>query len=204
MERIIYGAEPPQKQGFWRRQFAADATTAQDRFDLWFGVALPVACFVLDPVIFKGWLLHRGLLEEYRLFAYMVSALQIGMLLCWFTFRRDLETFAAPFAGIFVAGAVFSTVIGIVILPVSVVGLMFVIGIAGFTPFLTAFVYLRTGVRAMKAQLHNSTFAHRYLVAMLTAFLVIAFPLFGSMYLQPLMPQSEHAEHPWDETWDGD
>ena len=204
MERITYDAAPPPKQGFWRRQFAAEPSPEQDRFDLWFGVALPVACFALDPVSFKGWLLDRGFLEEYRLFAYMVSALQIGMLLCWFTFRRDLETFAAPFAGIFVAGAVFSMVIGIAILPVTLVGLMFVVGLAGFMPFLTAFVYLRTGVRAMKAQLNNATFAHRYLVAVLTAFLVIALPFFGSMYLQPLMPQSQPVERPWDETWDGD
>ena len=204
MGRIIYGDEPPPRQGFWRRQFAAEPTPTQDSFDRWFGVALPVLCFVLDPLIFKNWILHRGLLEDYRLFAYMVSALQIGMLLCWFTFRRDLETFAAPFAGVFVAGAVFSAAIGILILPVSLVGLMFVIGIAGFMPFVTAFVYLRTGVRAMKAQLNNSTFAHRYLIAVVTAFVVIAFPYFGSMYLQPLMPQSERVERAWYETWDGD
>ncbi len=204
MRRILDNAEVTKKEGFWKRQFAADPTAAQDRFDLWFGVALPVACFVLDPAIFKGGILGRGLLEAYRLFAYMVSALEIGMFLCWFTFRRDLAEFAAPFAGVLVAGAIFSMVIGVVLLPLSVFATLFVIGIAGFTPFFTAFVYLRNGVRAMKAQLNNSTFGLRYLIALLAAFLVLVFPLFWSAYLQGEIPGTHQEQRAWDETWDGD
>src|SRR5687767_9580542 len=178
MGRILEGAEPAPKPGFWKRQFAAEQTPAQQRFDLWFGVALPVACFVFDPLVFKSGLIgERALFEDYRLFAYMVSALEIGMLLCWFTFRTELETFAAPFAGVFVAGGIFSAAIGILILPFSVFGLFFVIGIVGFTPFFTAFVYLRNGVRAMRSQLNNSTFAIRYWIAIVAAFFVLAFPL---------------------------
>lgn len=204
MTRIIDDAEPVTRKGFWRRQFAAEPTPAQDRFDLWFGVALPVACFVLDPAIFRTGILGRGVLEDYRLFAYIVSALEIGMLLCWYTFRRDLGTFAAPFAGVFLAGAMFSTVIGMIILPLSVFASIFAIGLAGFTPFFTGLVYLRNGVRAMKAQLNNSTFAFRYLIAMLAAVLVVAFPLFWSMYLQDRVPSTEQVERAWGETWDGD
>ena len=188
MGRILDGADAPQRQGFWRRHFTGEPTPGQDRFDMWFGVALPVACFVFDPLIFRGWLLRDGLLEDYQLFVYLVSATEIGMLLCWFTFRRDLETFAAPFAGVFLAGGIFSMAIGILILPISLMGLLWVIGIAGFTPFFTGFVYLRNGVRAMRAQLKNSTFPLRYLIATSAAVLVVAFPLFGSMYLQDQLP----------------
>ena len=188
MRRMFDEAEAPKRQGFWRRHFTGEPTPRQDRFDMWFGVALPVACFVFDPLIFKGWLLRQGVLEDYRLFVYLVSATEIGMLLCWFTFRRDLETFAAPFAGVFLAGGIFSVAIGILIFPLSLVGLLWVIGIAGFTPFFTGFVYLRNGVRAMRAQLNNSTFPLRYFIAMSAAFMVVAFPFVGSMYLQDQLP----------------
>src|ERR1044071_6718099 len=100
MRRTFDETEAPQKRGFWRRQFTGQPTRRQEIFDRWFGVAIPVACFCFDPLIFKGLMLDHGLLEEYRLFVYMVSAIEIGMLLCWFTFRRDLGTFAAPFAGV--------------------------------------------------------------------------------------------------------
>lgn len=188
MGRMFDETEPKPPQGFWRRQFTGDPTPRQDSFDRWFGVALPVACFVFDPLIFQGWMLEEGLLQDFRLFVYLVSAIEIGMLLCWFTFRRDLATFAAPFAGVFLAGGLFSLLIGIIISPFSVLGIMWVIGLAGFTPFFTAVVYLRNGVRAMRAQVNNSAFAVRYLIALVAAFLVIAFPFFWSMFLQDNIP----------------
>lgn len=185
MRRTFDETETTTPQGFWKRQFAAQSTPAQDRFDRWFGVALPVACFVLDPLVFKATLFgEEGIYQDYRLFAYMVSAIEIGMFLCWHTFRGDLRTLAAPFAGVFLAGGIFSTVIGIAILPFSLIGLLWVIGIAGFTPFFTGFVYWRNGIRAMKAQLNNSAFDHRYLLAFLAGVVVIAFPLFWSLLLQ--------------------
>jgi hypothetical protein len=188
MGRIQDETDARPQQGFWRRQFTGEPTPRQDRFDRWFGIALPVACFVFDPLIFQGWLLEEGLASEFRLFVYMVSAIEIGMLLCWFTFRQELETFAAPFAGVFIAGGLFSALIGFLILPVSVIGTMWIIGLAGFTPFFTAVVYLRNGARAMQAQLNNSVFTVRYLIALVAAFLVIAFPLFWSTFLQDEIP----------------
>ena len=188
MGRISVEGEAPQQLGFWRRQFTGEPTATQNGFDKWFGVALPVACFVFDPLIFQGWVLNDGLLEDYRLFVYIVSAIEIGLLLCWFTFRRELEAVAAPFAGVFIAGGLFSLLIGVLILPLSVIGTLWVIGIAGFTPFFTGIVYLRNGARAMRAQLNNSAFAHRYLIAVLAALLVIGFPLFWSLFLKDEIP----------------
>lgn len=188
MGRISDEGAAPQQQGFWRRQFTGEPTRGQEKFDRWFGVAIPVACYFFDPLIFQGLMLDHGLLEEYRLFVYMVSAIEIGMLLCWFTFRRDLETFAAPFAGVLFAGGLFSALIGVLILPLSVLGMLYVIGLLGFIPFVTAVVYLRNGVRAMRAQIVNSAFQMRYLIALAAAFLVIGFPLFWSIYLQDRNP----------------
>jgi hypothetical protein len=48
-------------------------------------------------------------------------------------------------------GGVFALLLGIVLLPFSVIGLMVLIGVFGFTPFLTAAVYLRHGTHVVRA-----------------------------------------------------
>jgi len=49
------------------------------------------------------------------------------------------------------AGAAFSFVIGLVLLPYTLFGLLILIGVLGFGPFLAAFVYLRSAARALSA-----------------------------------------------------
>lgn len=63
-------------------------------------------------------------------------------------FRDRSGSAGAVIAGILVSGSLASLIIGIIILPLSIFGLLFLIGILGFTPFLVSFVYLRNGVRA--------------------------------------------------------
>ncbi len=41
-------------KGFWRRQFQKESTALQKNSDWFFGVILPVICFVFDPIVFKG------------------------------------------------------------------------------------------------------------------------------------------------------
>jgi hypothetical protein len=47
-------------------------------------------------------------------------------------------------------GAIFAGLLGLVLLPLSLIGLAFGIGVLGFSPFATAFVFLRNGVRAAR------------------------------------------------------
>ena len=167
------------KSGFWRRQFAPIPTPAQDKFDTLFAIVLPILFLVLDPVVFKtpGSLFGPGYLEEYQLVAYLVSSLEIGLFLTWRTFRLRLRPFSTAFAGAFIAGAVFSVVIGIAILPLSVLGLMVLIGIFGFTPFFTAFVFLRNGVRAARINVNDAALRSRLSTAVLSGALVIGMPV---------------------------
>jgi hypothetical protein len=60
-------------------------------------------------------------------------------------------------AGALLTGAICCLAIGLVLSPFSLMGLMFGIGIFGFTPFLTAFVYARNGVRAARAGRSQTT-----------------------------------------------
>jgi hypothetical protein len=175
------------KPGFWKRQFAPVPTEAQDRFDSIFAVVLPLLCLVADPIVFKGLtpaLRNYALLADYQLLAYLVSTVEVGLFLTWRTFRLRLRPYATAFAGFFFAAAIFSGVIGLAILPYSLFALILVVGILGFIPFLTAFVFLRNGVRAMRIQVTASSLTHRFAVALLSAVLVIALPVFTNMTIE--------------------
>ena len=137
---------------FWRRQFGEQATAKQKYFDMAFGLVVPVLCLLFDPIIFKGGLMGEGgMLGRFQLFAYVLAALEITTLVVWLWRGRSMTQWQSAFGGVLLAGALFSLVIGVVILPLSLLGLLFFgIGALGFTPFLTAFVYLRHGLRAVK------------------------------------------------------
>ena len=137
--------------GFWRRQFAAAPTRAQRWFDVTFGIVMPVLCFALDPVVFRDGFI-RGLYSEHQFYAYMISAAEIVALCAWLLAAGRAGRRPAALAGMLMAGAVFAFVVGVAILPYSLIGLFFyLIGLLGFVPFLTAFVYLRNGWRAAGA-----------------------------------------------------
>jgi hypothetical protein len=167
---------------FWAAQFGSNRTDAQNTFDVAFGVALPILCFVADPFVFKGeprWGLP--LLADHQLVVYVISTVEMGLFLLWRTFPRRLSTFAAPFAGVFLAGSIFSTAIGVAILPFSLVGLLLLIGVLGLTPFLTAFAYLRNGVRALNSQV-DATLALRLTTAALSGILMIGSLVLACQY----------------------
>lgn len=141
---------PRHPQGFWRRQFGRQVTPKQRRFDVAFGLVLPVLCFVFDPVVFKGWLFGGpAFYRSFQLYAYTVSAMELVALAAWlFRFGAGSGPHAA-LGGMLLAGGVFSLALGVLMLPLSLFGLLFFfVGAFGFTPFFTAVVYLRNGWRA--------------------------------------------------------
>src|ERR1041385_4442539 len=181
MQRVIsrdpFAATPAKSSGFWARQFSDVSTEKQDRFDVVFGIVLPVICLVLDPIVFQGGFFgERPVLARFQLFAYLFSGLQIGIFLCWRTLARHLAPAAGLIGGVLLAGALFSLVVGVLIFPLTLVGLIVLIGIVGFTPFLTSFVYLRTGIRALRSQQRNALFESRFLLAIVAALLSVAMP----------------------------
>ena len=167
MSRVLIAeAAKSQSDRFWFRQFAIERTGMQDVFDVVFGILLPVVTLVADPIVFRGGILgDEPVLGDYQIFAYLISGLELVVLMVWFFLGRHLRSFSAPIGGILIAGGLFSLAIGVLILPYTLIGLLVLIGAAGFTPFLTAFVYLRNGIRALKAQDRNDTFGARFLLA---------------------------------------
>ena len=145
------------KEGFWRRQFSLSRTTPQLIFDVTFGVLMPIICFYLDPSVIGGRTsrIIRMPLTNYSflgwdVLVYTLSILAILSLSLWLTIGHRAKSSGGVFGGILLTGAAASFVIGLVILPLTLIGLLFIIGILGFVPFITAFVYLRNGVKAIR------------------------------------------------------
>src|SRR6266536_1392415 len=90
--------------GFWRRQFMPTTTRAQIIFDLLFGIVSPVLCFVYDPIVFKSDF-GDGLFVEYQSFAYIVSVVEILLLIMWLVCGRQLEPRTQLLGGMLLAGA---------------------------------------------------------------------------------------------------
>lgn len=149
MDRDNAGREWNQP-GFLRRQFSPPTTYAQTVFDALFGIVAPVLCFVCDPIVFRSSEFGSALLVDYQAFAYLVSGVEILSLIIWLVWGRNSRQATRLAGGMLMAGAVFSGLIGILILPFTLMGLMLGIGVFGFIPFLTALVYLRNAQRAFR------------------------------------------------------
>jgi len=182
----------PEKWSFWRRQFASSMTIPQLTYDVIFGIVLPILCFIFDPIVFsgRGFVTHIVPLAQYKSLVYFFSAISIVTLVVWLLTYRTLKSAGGIIGGILLSGAVCSLLIGILILPLSLIGLMLIIGVLGFTPFFTAFVYLRNGVRAMKSA--ESYVSHAKLVSSLLsgALLVIALPYAAYAAVNGMVSQS--------------
>jgi hypothetical protein len=149
MERLNLNeeqAEPPKP--FWRRQFQAEATSSQRNFDWTFGVVLPVACFLFDPIVFKSGDFSEPLLGNFKPFAYLLSFVSVMSMMAFLIWGKKLKWLNAFLAGLFLVGGFISLGVGVVLFPFSVLGLIMLIGILGFTPLFSAFVFLRNSYRA--------------------------------------------------------
>lgn len=147
-EKLIEKTE--EKIGFWKRQFQTEITEKQKIFDWIFGVILPVICVVADPMVFKGAMSSRGaLLGEYKPFAYTLSFVSIILMMLFLLFGRKLRWFNGVLAGLFLVGSSVCLIVGVLLLPFSLLGLIFLIGALGFTPLFSGFVYLRNSIRAI-------------------------------------------------------
>lgn len=140
------------RQGFWGRQFGDSPTETQFRFDVAFGLVVPVLCFVFDPVVFHWWMdAGGGIFGGYRLFAYGASGAEMATLAFWLFAARRFPVWSRPAGGVMLAGGIFSSMVGVLILPFSVLGILIGgIGLLGFIPFVTAVIYLRNGARALR------------------------------------------------------
>ena len=112
------------------------------------GIALPILCLVADPIVFRP----DGILdlEKSRTFVYLWIGSGIVTLALWLSVGKRIRRVNRLVACILLLGSLCAFAIGIILFPFSVIGLRILIGLFGFVPFFTGFVFLRNGVRAMQ------------------------------------------------------
>ena len=178
------------RQGFWRRQWQTEATLSQLIFDVTVGMILPVLCLVFDPIVFRGNLAGEPLLGGYRLLAYGLIAIEIVALGAWLATGKRAGEWCGVIGGVMFAGAFFSAGIGLLLFPLSVLGLMFGIGLLGFTPLVTGFIYWRNARRAFAAA--RSRMSRDALCLMLALGVLVSFgaPAFAHWRVKRLVERS--------------
>jgi hypothetical protein len=136
--------------GFWRRQLLPHGTTAQRWFDFVVGCVLPCVCVALDPIVFRSEM-GAAVLGAIRPHAYVAIAIGVAALAVWLVAGTHLGRLAAVVSGVLAAGALAAGLVGVPLLPLSVAGLLLVIGVLGFSPFLVSFVFARNAYRTARA-----------------------------------------------------
>jgi len=137
--------KPP---SFWQRFWSAEPNPTLTRFDVLFGIIFPIGCLVFDPIVFRDLgPCSPAVLGRYQILAYVAVGIGEVTLVLWWLLGQWLAHLHGLIVGICLAGAVFASGVGLFLLPETVIGLMVIIGILGFVPFLTALVYGRLAYR---------------------------------------------------------
>jgi Zn-dependent protease with chaperone function len=113
-------------------------------FDVTLGILAPLLCLIFDPMVFTEYLSFS------QIFAYFLIGLEIGTLTLWLVFGVRLLWWAGFIAGILFSGALFAFILGIALLPLSIIGSIVIIGLLGFTPFFTSVVFYDYAKKAFK------------------------------------------------------
>jgi hypothetical protein len=118
--------------------------------DLAGGIVFPCLCVYYDPGFFRG-VRNLGGLPHASL-AVAAMGMQMVALLLWLAVGRRAGVAAALFSGVFMGGTALAMLIGLALLPASVIGIFLWAGYGGLglTPFLTAVVFGRNSARAWR------------------------------------------------------
>lgn len=131
-------------------EYASKPTKRQRRFDWTMGVFLPLVCFYFDPIVFTTWSSPDAMLSDYKIPAYITAFSAIIAHSAWLLWGGRMGDLRYVVAFILYFAAASAIVIGAIIFPVSLLGILFVfVGLLGFTPFFSAKAYLRSANQAM-------------------------------------------------------
>ena len=171
---------PAKRPGFLQRQFSETTTLRQKRFDWTFGVGLPIVCIAADPGVFRCWLddgPHDTLLSSYKAFCYALSSVSILAMTAWLLWGSKLGELRPFLGGLFLVAAAIYATVGIVIVPFSALGIIFAgLGLLGFTPLFSGFVFLRNSYRALESSARDMPLKYIARAAMLAVVYALVVP----------------------------
>lgn len=144
--------------------------------DLLGGIVLPCLCLYYDPLVFRQG--GTAIAGHRQVLAYLALALQMFVLAIWLAVGRQTGRFGGVFTGLLGVGAAIALGLGLVMLPISLIGLvMALIGVLGFVPFLTFQVFARNAAKAFSLARANGGARFATLSALLGAGLAVVIPL---------------------------
>lgn len=174
----INESTPTIKPKFLARQFASVPTLSQRKFDWYFGVGLPIVCIAADPIVFRSSMGIRvnGPLVEYKIFCYVLSAVAIMGMAAWLLWGSKLGELRPFLGGLFLVAAAASTFVGIILFPISLIGSLALIGLLGFTPLVSGFVFFRNSFRALESSARDLPLKYVVRAAMLAVIYALVVP----------------------------
>jgi hypothetical protein len=111
------------------------------------GILMPIGCIFGDPFVFGRF--DMGVARSFNFFAFACYAFMAWEVVCLAASFFVKPAHRLPnllLAGSLLAGAIFAFFVALVILPFTLLGLIVVLGVIGFTPWFTANVYLKTAL----------------------------------------------------------
>ena len=165
-------------------------------FDWIWGLLLPLVCLGCDPMVFRdtnlavaGDLMVHDFQFGFRRetsAAYCFILWQMLFLFVWLVGRGNLARFAGFFLGSFIAAVIFTALLGALLLVPAIIGTLFAgIGLMGFTPLFTCYVFARR-IRETRQMMGNEL-VYFWLLAALGFALAIVAPLLIAAMLQPIV-----------------
>ena len=162
----------------------------KDWIDVAGGILLPALCVYLDPFVFsttgEGPTLDGPSLGRYGVFAY--GEIFLGMTA--FVLYRWLHCVSPFLSGILLAGSAFAFCIGFILLPYSIIGLIFLIGVLGFSPFVSCFAFARGYVRLNQLALAQQTQKRVSLKTAIGVLFAFALPLGAQLTVNNMVAQA--------------
>ncbi len=120
-------------------------------FSIMMGIIAPIFCLAVWSFLFPGMdMPGLDFIDTYWHFSHGVIGLEILVLSLWLALADRLETWCGMVCGVLLAGGLFAGVLGLVLLPFSLIGLMALIGALGLVPLFTAYVYFRNALRVYR------------------------------------------------------
>jgi hypothetical protein len=176
----INDSTPAPRPKFLQRQFSAVPTPSQRKFDWTYGVVLPIVCIAADPIVFRSSIgltisANNGF-AKYKVFCYALSSVSILSMAAWLLWGSKLGELRPYLGGLFLAAAGISTTVGIFLFPISARASIFGIGLLGFTPLFSGFVFLRNSFRALESSAEDMPLKYVARAAMLAVIYALVVP----------------------------
>jgi hypothetical protein len=107
-------------------------------WDILFVAILPALCFVIDPVLFANGIAGQPIFSEaVQIATYICVAV---LILVFFISYLSIKSriLRLLISGALISGATVALALGVILLPLSLFGLIVILGVLGFIPFFTA------------------------------------------------------------------